>query len=262
MSVQQDDTRYAIEEQNQDLLILVREAEEAKNIALAANRAKSEFLANMSHELRTPLNAIIGFSELIKSGMVEDTDKVIEYSTDIHSSGQHLLEIINDILDLAKIESGLFDLYIEPTTVHHVIRSSILLVKERAHGKRNKIDVQIDEDLQAHVDPTRFKQIILNLLTNSVKFTEDGVITIAHDECDKYHYFSVKDTGIGMDADGVKRALLKFGQVDGGLARREEGTGLGLPLVKELTELHGGVCKVESEPGVGTTVTVSFPKEQ
>ncbi len=235
--------------------------------AEAANRAKSDLLANMSHELRTPLNAIIGFSDSMIAetfGPIGD-DRYREYLSDIHYSGQHLLELINDILEVSSIEAGALKLQEEKINIDEIVDASIRLVKARADNGKLKLSSSIAPELpELYADPRRIKQVLLNLLSNAVKFTlekgeisvnswlaENGSITI-----------SVSDSGIGMDEKEVKVALSKFGQVDSGLDRKHEGTGLGLTLSKGLLELHGGRLDIESGKGKGTLVSMHFPPER
>ena len=258
-----------IEEQNQELMNLAGEYEEAKNIALearnvalAANRTKSEFLANMSHELRTPLNAIIGFSEFMMNGTNGKlSDKHQEYTNDIFDSGHHLLKLINDILDIAKIEAGKTEIHPEDVSICSIFKDCVGLISERAQEKQINVEVKTSCDgLHVYADPIRLKQIILNLLSNSVKFTDtNGKIDISCVVGDSV-IITVEDNGIGMDEVGLKAALTKFGQANGGLDQEQEGTGLGLPLSIELAKLMGGSIDVVSEFGIGTTVTVTLPK--
>ncbi len=239
----------------------------AKEHAELANRAKSEFLANMSHELRTPLNAVIGFSDMICSetfGPV-GSPKYLEYVKDINGAGVHLLELINDILDLSKIEAGKVELYEEYVDASHVIRSCLTLVKERAADAGVLLEHDIASSLPAlRADKRKLKQILLNLLSNAVKFTlAGGKVTIrSWFRTDDGYVFQVADTGIGIALEDIPKALAPFRQIDGDLNRKYEGTGLGLPLTKALTELHGGSLDLQSEVGVGTTVTVRFPAER
>ncbi|MCH8112242.1 MAG: CHASE2 domain-containing protein [Proteobacteria bacterium] len=239
----------------------------AKNEADAANRSKTDFLHNMSHELRTPLNAIIGFSEIMEKELLGPlgTSLYIEYAADIHKSGDHLLSIINDILDLAKIEAGKYELEETEVDLAEVIDLSCRLVEDRAEQSGHTLSVKVSEDLLGlHADERALKQILLNLLSNAVKFTPDGgeiTVTagIAGDGCAE---LSVTDTGIGIAEENIETVLSNFGQVDTGLSREYEGTGLGLPLVKWLAKLHGGTLRIESKVDAGTTVTVTFPAER
>ena len=239
----------------------------AKNEADAANRSKTDFLHNMSHELRTPLNAIIGFSEIMEKELLGPlgTPQYTEYAGDIHRSGDHLLSIINDILDLAKIEAGKYELVETEVDLAEVVDLCCRLVGDRADQAGHRMSVDIPEDLPAlYADQRALKQILLNLLSNAVKFTPDGgeiTVTagVAGDGCAE---LSVTDTGIGIAEENIETVLSNFGQVDTSLSREYEGTGLGLPLVKWLAKLHGGTLRIESKVDAGTTVTVSFPAER
>ena len=236
----------------------------AKEAAELANRSKSEFLANMSHELRTPLNAIIGFSEMIKTATFGPvgSPKYREYATDIYGSGQHLLNVITDILDISKIEAGKLELHEEPVDVPEAVESCLMLVNERAENAGLTLEIEIADDLPPlRADERKLKQILINLLSNAVKFTPEGgtVTTRVWYHRDDGYVFQVADTGIGIAPDDIPKVLAPFGQVDSTLARKYEGTGLGLPLTKSLVEMHGGSFDLQSEPGVGTTVTARFP---
>ena len=248
-----------------------KQAEEAlvsaKEQAEYANRAKSEFLANMSHELRTPLNAIIGFSDMMKCEMFGPvgSPKYMEYVQDINASGVHLLELINDILDLSKIEAGQTELYEEDVDVLRTLRSCLILVKERAKTGGVEIACDAASDLPAlYADARKLKQITINLLSNAIKFTPSGgKVTIkTWSRPNDGYVFQVIDTGIGIALEDITKALAPFQQIDSDLNRKYEGTGLGLPLTKSLVELHGGTLDLQSEVGVGTTVTVRFPAER
>ncbi len=240
---------------------------EAKEEAELAKRAMSEFLANMSHELRTPLNAIIGFAEVIQNEILGPggSSKYREYATDIGVSGQHLLELINDILDLSKIESGTVELREEHIDVLEVARSSILLLKARAQSGSVSLEQHLPKALpELWADRRRVKQILVNLLSNAVKFTPPGgrvSIKVWHNP-DTGHVFQVADTGIGMAPQAIRKALAPFQQIDSQLNRKYEGSGLGLPLAKSLVELHRGTLELQSKVGTGTTVTVRFPAER
>lgn len=238
-----------------------------KNVLLAkseqASRAKSEFLANMSHELRTPLNSIIGFSDLMLVQAVGPlSEKYLDYARDINDSGQHLLRIINEVLDLSKLEAAKMDLNEEVVQVRRLVRSCVSLISERA--QRASVDVQMvlpEADLHLHADELRLKQIIINLLGNAVKFTpEGGGITVAATVAgDGVFHLSVADSGIGIAPEDIDRIMRPFEQVETSLSRRHNGTGLGLPLALSLARLHGGDIAVESVPGEGTTVTLKLP---
>ncbi len=236
----------------------------ARDEADAANRAKSEFLASMSHELRTPLNAVIGFSEIIKDetfGPVGSA-KYRDYGKDIHESGQHLLYLINDILDLSKVESGTEELHEANIDVPEIVRCVRRLVAHRAEQGSVRLEIELpDQPAALRADEHKLKQILVNLLSNAVKFTNaDGNVTLrAWCRKDCGYVFQITDDGIGMAPGEIPKALARFGQVDSALSRRHEGTGLGLPLTKALVELHGGSLDLQSEVGVGTTATVRFP---
>ena len=232
-----------------------------------ANRAKSEFLANMSHELRTPLNAIIGFSDIIKDerlGPVGNT-KYRDYAGDINESGQHLLCLINDILDLSKVESGTDELCEENTDIPKTVRSIVRLLTGAAQTRNVDLVSEVPDGIAAlRADARKLKQILVNLLSNAIKFTPDGgkVTLKIWSSAESGFVFQVIDTGIGIALEDIPKALAPFQQIDSGLNRRHEGTGLGLPLTKSLVELHGGSLELQSEAGVGTTVTVRFPAER
>jgi signal transduction histidine kinase len=248
--------RYAVERKRVELQLI-----EAKEKAELASRAKSQFLANMSHELRTPLNAIIGFSEVLASDLAAAERNRVEYARDIRASGAHLLQIINEILDLSKIEAGKCELELGPTSIAGVIAACRRLVAERAAAAELTIDVDVAPDLpMLNADEHKLKQVVLNLLSNAVKFTPAGgsIRVSAAAEGDALAVI-VADTGIGIAAADIPKALAPFVQLDSTLARRYPGTGLGLSLSKSLVELHGGEFRLESIPGRGTTVTLRFP---
>jgi signal transduction histidine kinase len=236
----------------------------AKEQAELANRAKTNFLGTMSHELRTPLNAIIGFSEIIEDQLLGPigTEKYLDYVRDIHMSGSHLLEVINDILDLSKVEAGKFELLEKGVDLARVIESTIRLMRDKATRAELSIVTAVpDPSPVLMADERALKQILLNLLSNSIKFTRPGgTITIAGELVANDDFaISVTDTGIGMAEGEIPKALAPFGQVDSSLTRKYAGTGLGLPLVKSLAELHGGTLALTSTLGVGTRATVYLP---
>jgi signal transduction histidine kinase len=232
--------------------------------AEAANRAKSLFLANMSHELRTPLNAIIGFSEMLTAGIPGQLNQKQQgYAANIHEGGGFLLRVINDVLDLAQVDAGKLQLHDKgDVALDRIAVACIALVEEQAIAGGLRLSTEI-EDRIPHViaDSTRLSQILLNLLSNAVKFTDPGgAVSLAiRRAANGGIVLEVRDTGPGMTASEIEVALQPFGQVDSGLARRHNGTGLGLPLARELTELHGGSLLVNSEKGRGTTVIVTLP---
>jgi PAS domain S-box-containing protein len=258
-----------------------------KNAELeAASRMKSEFLANMSHELRTPLNAIIGFSEVLRDGLIGDmTDQQRRFVSDIFSSGEHLLSLINDILDLSKVEAGKMTLDLEPVQVSSLFVNSLSIIREKAANRHIRLGMEAAETLGSiQADARKVKQIVYNLLSNAVKFTtEGGHVTLRADrvsrvevghlsgswmgrsfpladsEFTEFLQVSVTDNGIGISPEGLERLFKPFSQIDSGLARRFEGTGLGLAMVKLLTELHGGTVAVASAVGEGSCFTVWLP---
>ncbi len=241
---------------------LFREIADKSQQLEAASQHKSEFLANMSHELRTPLNAIIGFSEVLLERMFgEVNEKQTEYLRDILSSGQHLLSLINDILDLSKVEAGHMELALAPFDLPQALDNAVILVKERAARHGIALDRTIDPRLGELVgDERKIKQVLLNLLSNAVKFTpEGGQITLKAVVADGSVEISVSDTGIGIAPEDQEAIFEEFRQVGGDDARKREGTGLGLTLAKKFVEMHGGRIWVKSEVGSGSTFTFTFP---
>ncbi|MGZ9706284.1 sensor histidine kinase [Pseudomonas sp. GNP013] len=260
---------------------------EEKNLELEhASHMKSEFLATMSHELRTPLNAVIGFSEALKDGLVGDmSDTQREYIGDIFTSGQHLLSLINDILDLSKVEAGMMDLELEAVELSGLLANSLLIVREKAALQRIQLKLDSPDDFGwLELDLRKTKQIVYNLLANAVKFSEHGSsVTLAVREVSRdqvglvpgdwpVHNFalppgshtqflelSVSDTGIGIARDDMGKLFKAFSQIDSSLARKFEGTGLGLAMVKQLTDLHGGSVAVASREGLGARFVVWLP---
>jgi two-component system cell cycle sensor histidine kinase PleC len=240
------------------------ELRKSRDAAELANRTKSEFLANMSHELRTPLNAILGFSEIIKDevlGPLGDR-RYSEYAADVHRSGTHLLEIINDILDLSKVEAGRLEIYPSRVDIPNVVSQCLRLVQERADQADVSIHSLITPDnFSMTLDRRLFKQILLNLLSNAIKFTGKGgsIHLEIKAKSDGGCHVSITDTGIGMSKEDITQALTPFGQVDGAMTRRHQGTGLGLPLVAAFVAAHQGRLKIESRPGKGTMVLIDLP---
>jgi len=237
----------------------------ARDAAETSNRLKSEFLANMSHELRTPLNAILGFSEMIGTEILgPGLPQYRVYASDIHSAGSHLLSLINDILDLSKAEAGKLELHCERVDMVELIEECVRLVRGRAEEQDLRIRLALSELPPLFADRLRVKQILLNLLSNAIKFTPQGGQVSVDAACDTAGQLVVHvcDTGIGIAPEMIPLAFEPFRQVDSVLARRFEGTGLGLPLVKSFVTLHKGGVTIQSALGKGTTVSVSFPKSR
>jgi signal transduction histidine kinase len=230
-----------------------------------ASRHKSEFLANMSHELRTPLNAVIGFSEVLGERMFGDLNaKQLEYVQDIQSSGRHLLALINDILDLSKVEAGRMELELAPFDLRAALDASLLLVRERAARHGVSLELEVDDAVTMVVaDERRFRQVMLNLLSNAVKFTPDGGrVRVSAVLRDGVVEIAVNDTGVGIPKEDQDLIFEEFRQARGDSAGKREGTGLGLSLTKRLVEAHGGRLWVTSEPGLGSTFTFTLPAKE
>lgn len=228
----------------------------------ASNKAKSEFLASMSHELRTPLNASIGFSELLKMGVAgELTEKQKQYVENILSSNQFLLTLINDVLDLSKIEAGKFELKPEKISVPVTIRETLYLIKEKAMRNNVSLNTELDPELEfIEADKQRFKQILFNLLSNAVKFTgPEGTVTITAKKESDMAKISVSDTGIGIKEENLGKLFRKFEQLEKRIGQKYGGTGLGLAISRQLLELHGGEIQVQSKFGEGSTFTFTLP---
>jgi signal transduction histidine kinase len=235
----------------------------AKEVAETSNRVKSEFLANMSHELRTPLNAIIGFSEVISMEIFgPGVPRYRDYATDIHGAGRHLLSLINDILDISKAEAGKLELRVEANDLSSLIKECARLMRGRAAEQKLRINIDVPTLPPVLIDRLRIKQVLLNLLSNAIKFTEEGGVVsveVSHEESQGV-VICVRDTGIGMAPEMLPLAFEPFRQIDSALSRKFDGTGLGLPLVKTLVELHGGQVTIKSALGKGTSVFVHFPE--
>jgi len=248
-----------VKARTRDLHVAIKEAE-------AANQTKSEFLANMSHELRTPLNAIIGFSDIIKEGMFGPLEsKYMEYANDIKDSGEHLLGIIADILDLSKVEAGELDIEEEEMDLAKTAAACETMMSGRAKDAGLTLTFEMAADLPLlYADPLRMKQILLNLLGNAIKFSpEGGRVTVTGEVSGTGGLaLVIRDTGIGIGKDDIQMALEKFGQVRDGHTHAHEGAGLGLAMTKSLMELHGGTLEIESKKDEGTTVTAKFPPER
>jgi two-component system, cell cycle sensor histidine kinase PleC len=227
-----------------------------------ASKAKSEFIANMSHELRTPLNAIIGFSDMLAHRTVQNPDKVVQYAEYIQQAAEHLLALINGILDVSKIQAGQLGVDLEPVDLANVLQPCLLITDAKAKEKNISVEHHIDPKLPLlAADPLRLKQIMINLLSNAVKFTPEwGRVRVDAAIKDlRYVTISVTDTGPGMTPDEIAIALRPFGQVEAGFNKRHEGTGLGLPIASALATLHNGDLKVTSTKGGGTRVTIHIP---
>ena len=242
-------------------------SDEARRRAEEANLAKSRFLASMSHELRTPLNAILGFSEVMKGELFgrHAVPAYRDYANDIHGSGQHLLGLINEILDLSRVEAGRYELREEAVALAHVVNDCVRLLSLRAKNRGIDVSVGVDEALpRIWADDRAVRQIVLNLLSNAIKFTPTGgsIVIVAGRSPAGGQYFSVRDTGPGIPEDEIPTVLSTFGRGSLALKNAEEGTGLGLPIVKGLVELHGGEFLLTSTVRVGTEVSVTFPPER
>ncbi|MFZ0528656.1 MAG: ATP-binding protein [Xanthobacteraceae bacterium] len=258
-------SRKALELQTAELADLAQKYAEEKTRAEEANAAKSKFLANMSHELRTPLNAIIGFSEIMESGMFGPlgAEKYTEYSRDIRESGEYLLDVINDILDMSKIEAGGIRLTPEVVALEPVLADCLRVVSTRAGEKQLKLDAKVDPDIELNADRRSLKQIALNLLSNAVKFTPDGgAVTMRGRRRGGKVTIVIADNGIGIPRDALRKLGRPFEQVESQLTKRHQGSGLGLAIAKSLVEMHGGVMRIRSKLGQGTMVVVRLPLYQ
>jgi two-component system cell cycle sensor histidine kinase PleC len=258
-------SQYTLERQAEQLAYLAEKYAEQKKSAEDANQAKSEFLANMSHELRTPLNAIIGFSEIMESGMFGPlgASKYHEYCRDIRDSGNYLLEVINDILDMSKIEAGRAKLDPEDVELSDILADVIRVVSGPAQDKRLDLKIEIAPAIRLRADRRALKQIAMNLLSNAVKFTpEGGRVIVRGRPVNGAVMIAIEDTGIGIPKEALKNLGRPFEQVESQLTKRHRGSGLGLAIAKSLVELHGGTIRIRSTPGVGTIVLVRLPAER
>jgi two-component system cell cycle sensor histidine kinase PleC len=257
-------SQQALERQTQELADLAEKYAEEKTRAEEASQAKSKFLANMSHELRTPLNAIIGFSEMMGAGMFGPLgpDKYREYCSDIHQSGQYLLEVINDILDMSKIEAGRIRLEQEEIALEAFLNDAMRVVSTRAEDKKLNLVADITHGVRMRADHRLLKQIVLNLLSNSVKFTpEGGRVVIRGRASDTEVTIAIADSGIGIPKEALAKLGRPFEQVESQLTKSHQGSGLGLAIAKSLTELHGGTMRIRSQLGRGTIVLLRLPTE-
>jgi two-component system cell cycle sensor histidine kinase PleC len=255
-------SQQALEQQTGELADLAEKYAEEKTRAEEANQAKSKFLANMSHELRTPLNAIIGFSEIMESGMFGPlgAEKYIEYSRDIRESGEYLLDVINDILDMSKIEAGGIRLAPEAVELDSLLADCIRVVSTRAGEKNLRLDAQVEPGIQLKADRRALKQIALNLLSNAVKFTPDGgAVSVRGRVRGGIVTIAIRDNGIGIARQALHKLGRPFEQVESQLTKRHQGSGLGLAIAKSLIELHGGAMRIRSQLGRGTMVLVRLP---
>jgi two-component system cell cycle sensor histidine kinase PleC len=255
-------SQQRLEQQTQELADLAQKYSEEKTRAEEANQAKSKFLANMSHELRTPLNAIIGFSEIMEAGMFGPlgAEKYREYSSDIHQSGQYLLDVINDVLDMSKIEAGRIRLHLREVELDSFLSDATRVVSARADDKQLTVFTDIADGLRLLADQRSLKQIVLNLLSNAVKFTpEGGRIAIQARARGAFARIAIVDSGIGIPRTALGRLGRPFEQVESQLTKSHQGSGLGLAIAKSLTELHGGTMRIRSAPGLGTAVMLRLP---
>ena len=259
----EEDWRIAATERELQLSRQTKDLAAARDQAQTANRARGEFLANVSHELRTPLNAILGFSEILQKelfGPLGDS-RYRDFVTYIHGSGLHLLEIVGNILDLTKIDVGRLELDEHEVDIVDIMQLCVRLVGDTAAAGGVDLEFQCPAGRPLlWADPTRLKQILFNLLANAIKFTPAGKrVVLSAGDADGGYFIMVSDAGIGMSPEDLEDAMQPFRQIDNSLAKRYQGTGLGLPLTKSLVELHGGVLEIQSEPGKGTTAIVTLP---
>src|SRR5262249_55594086 len=257
-------SQQTLERQAEELADLAQKYSEEKTRAEEANQAKSKFLANMSHELRTPLNAIIGFSEIMAASMFGPlgSEKYREYCRDIHQSGQYLLDVINDVLDMSKIEAGRIRLELADLRLGRFLKDCIRVASARAEDKKLTVVADIAPGMRLIADPRLLKQITLNLLSNAVKFTpEGGRITVRARTAGGTVRIAIADTGIGIARDALGKLGRPFEQVESHVTKSHRGSGLGLAIAKSLAELHGGNIRIRSAPGRGTLVLLRLPPE-
>ncbi len=257
-------SQQTLERQTEELADLAEKYSDEKNRAEDANQAKSEFLANMSHELRTPLNAIIGFSEIMESGMFGPlgAKKYREYCHDIHQSGQYLLDVINDILDMSKIEAGRMQLDLKELELDRFLKDAMRVVSKRADDKQLKLSSDVPRGIRLSADHRALKQIALNLLSNAVKFTpEGGRIIVRARAAGGFIRIAIADTGIGIPKEALTKLGRPFEQVESRLTKSHQGSGLGLAIAKSLTELHGGTMRIRSTLDRGTIVSLRLPAD-
>jgi two-component system, cell cycle sensor histidine kinase PleC len=258
-------SQQTLERQADELADLADKYAEEKTRAEEANQAKSKFLANMSHELRTPLNAIIGFSEIMQSAMFGPlgTDKYGEYCSDIHQSGQYLLDVINDVLDMSKIEAGRIRPDLSEIRIGRLLNDAMRVVSARADDKRLTLTADIAHGIRVTADARLLKQIVLNLLSNAVKFTpQGGHVIVRARSSGREARIAIVDTGIGIPKEALARLGRPFEQVESHVTKTHQGSGLGLAIAKSLTELHGGTLRIRSTPGRGTLVLLRLPTGQ
>ncbi|MDW3099220.1 MAG: PAS-domain containing protein [Alphaproteobacteria bacterium] len=257
--------RAKLEDQASNLVDVAEKLDSAKSAAERANESKTSFLRNMSHELRTPLNSIIGFSEVLEQELFGKlgNERYLDYASMINTSGGHLLSLINQILDLSKIEAGRYELVHNPFDLREILEDCSDLLAPQAKAGSISVDVTMpDGDCEVDADHTAIRQCVLNLMSNAIKFTkEGGSVTVRLEDKDDMALLIVSDTGIGIAPNDLRRVMIPFEQVDSTFAAGKQGTGLGLPIVKSLVELHGGSIELASTLGKGTTATVWLPKE-
>lgn len=255
-------SRRELEQKTQKLAELADKYMREKERAEEGNRVKSEFLANISHELRTPLNAIIGFSDMMQRevlGPINNT-QYADYINDIHMSGAYLLELINDILDMSRIEAGRLTLESKPCSLKSLLDDCLHIVTPQAENQQIDIVTSIPKDIEVELDKRAIKQVMLNLMSNAIKFTPEGGSVELTAELDQAHvHITVKDSGIGIDPAALPKLGRPFEQVENQLTKTHNGTGLGLAISRSLVDLHGGYLSIDSEVGVGTTVLVTLP---